>query len=49
MPVRNTAPDDRSPLAGFDPTEIASLFLGLDVPDPITFVVSPDYLNRPNL
>ncbi|MFF7198235.1 hypothetical protein ACFZAM_31565 [Streptomyces sp. NPDC008079] len=42
-------PEDRSPLAGFDPAEIAALFLGLDVPDPITFVVSPEYLNRPVL
>ncbi|MGW9067847.1 hypothetical protein ACWGQT_00145 [Streptomyces yangpuensis] len=41
--------DDRSPLATFDPAAIHQLFLGLDVPDPITFVVSPDYLNRPNL
>ncbi|MEU6362226.1 hypothetical protein [Streptomyces albidoflavus] len=43
------APEDRSPLASFDPTAIHQLFLGLDVPDPITFVVSPDYLNRQNL
>jgi hypothetical protein len=41
--------EDRSPLATFDPAAIHHLFLGLDVPDPITFVVSPDYLNRPNL
>lgn len=41
--------EDRSPLANFDPTAIHQLFLGLDVPDPITFVVSPQYLNRPNL
>lgn len=41
--------EDTSPLANFDPTEIHQLFLGLEVPDPITFVVSPRYLNRPNL
>ncbi|MDQ1041464.1 hypothetical protein QFZ75_007966 [Streptomyces sp. V3I8] len=41
--------EDRSPLANFDPTAIHQLFLGLEIPDPITFVVSPAYLNRPNL
>jgi hypothetical protein len=41
--------EDTSPLASFDPTAIHQLFLGLEVPDPITFVVSPKYLNRPNL
>ncbi|MFH8483154.1 hypothetical protein [Streptomyces sp. NPDC018055] len=41
--------EDRSPLATFDPAAIHRLFLGLDVPDPITFVVSPEYLNRPNI
>ncbi|THA72469.1 hypothetical protein E6R60_26425 [Streptomyces sp. A0642] len=41
--------EDRSPLATFDPASIHQLYLGLDVPDPITFVVSPQYLNRPNL
>ncbi|WP_428957832.1 hypothetical protein [Streptomyces sp. cg35] len=41
--------DDRSPIATFDPGAIHRLFLGLEVPDPITFVVSPQYLNRPNL
>jgi hypothetical protein len=41
--------EDTSPLASFDPTAIHQLFLGLEVPDPITFVVSPQYLNRPNL
>jgi hypothetical protein len=41
--------EDRSPLQGFNPAEIHQLFLGLTVPDPISFVVSPDYLNRPNL
>ncbi|MFD8650680.1 hypothetical protein [Streptomyces mirabilis] len=41
--------EDRSPLANFDPTAIHQLFLGLEIPDPITFVVSPQYLNRPNL
>ncbi|PPS89541.1 hypothetical protein [Streptomyces sp. MH60] len=44
-----STPEDTSPLAGFDPTAIHHLFLGLDVPDPITFVVSPKYLSRPNL
>lgn len=32
----------------FDPTDF-HLFAGLPVPDPITFVVSPQWLNRPNL
>jgi hypothetical protein len=32
----------------FDPTDF-QLFAGLPVPDPITFVVSPQWLNRPNL
>ncbi|MEU9405673.1 hypothetical protein AB0E08_08200 [Streptomyces sp. NPDC048281] len=41
--------EDTSPLSNFDPTELHQLFLGLEVPDPITFVVSPKYLNRPNL
>lgn len=41
--------EDSSPLASFDPTAIHQLFLGLEVPDPITFTVSPKYLNRPNL
>ncbi|MET7363325.1 hypothetical protein ABZS76_33475 [Streptomyces sp. NPDC005562] len=47
--MTSTAAEDRSPLASFDPGAIHQLFLGLDVPDPITFVVSPEYLNRPNL
>ena len=41
--------EDTSPLSVFDPTAIHQLFLGLEVPDPITFIVSPKYLNRPNL
>lgn len=46
MPITT---EDRSPLAQFDPLAISRLYLGLSVPDPITFVVSPEYLNRPNL
>lgn len=33
----------------FGPAEIFRLFTGLDVPDPITFVLSPDYLDRANM
>ncbi len=37
------------PLAAFGPADIHRLFLGIDVPDIITFVTSRDYLNRANL
>lgn len=33
----------------FNPGEIHKLYHGVSVPDPITFVVSPEYLNRKNL
>ena len=36
-------------LDGLGPHQIHTLYTGLDIPDPITFTVSPDYLNRPNL
>lgn len=32
-----------------NPGEFFQLYTGVPVPDPITFVVSPDYLNQPNL
>ena len=41
--------ENRSPLAAFGPADIHRLYLGIEVPDIITFVTSPDYLNRPNL
>ncbi|MGA5598473.1 hypothetical protein ACPCSE_29985 [Streptomyces cellulosae] len=47
--MSSTKPEDNSPLASFDPLAIHQLYLGLEVPDPVTFVVSPKYLNRPNL
>lgn len=52
MPIsaRRRIPQART---GFDlpfgPDEVYSLFTGIEVPDPITFVISPDYLNRGNL
>lgn len=36
-------------LEAFGPDNIHTLFTGLDTPDPITFTVSPDWLDRPNL
>ncbi len=33
----------------FGPDKLFQLFTGLPVPDPITFVLSPDYLDRPNM
>jgi len=36
-------------LDGFGPRQIHTLYTGLPIPDPVTFCVSPDYLNRPNL
>lgn len=36
-------------LEAFGPDNIHTLFTGLDIPDPITFTVSPDWLDRPNL
>ncbi|GAA1979031.1 hypothetical protein [Kitasatospora viridis] len=47
MPTPTT--DRRSPITAFGPADIHHLFIGIDIPDPITFVVSPDYLDRPNL
>lgn len=41
--------ENKSPLAAFGPADIHRLYLGIEVPDIITFVTSPDYLNRPNL
>lgn len=31
------------------PTQIAELYMGVRVPDPITFVMGPEWLNKPNL
>lgn len=36
-------------LDSLGPHQIHTLYVGLDIPDPITFVISPDWLNRPNL
>lgn len=36
-------------LDSFGPHEMHTLYTGLSVPDPITFTVSPEYLDRPNL
>lgn len=36
-------------VGGFNPAEIFQLYTGLDVPDPITFCMSKDYLNKPSL
>lgn len=33
----------------FGPDKLFQLFTGLPVPDPITFVISPEYLDRPNM
>jgi hypothetical protein len=35
--------------AGMGPEQLFQLFTGLPVPDPITFVLSEDYLDRPNM
>jgi hypothetical protein len=35
--------------AAFGPDKLFQLFTGLPVPDPITFVLSPEYLDRPNM
>lgn len=45
LAVKNTMAD----LMRLGPGGLHKLFHGLEVPDPITFVVSPDYLNQPNL
>jgi hypothetical protein len=34
---------------GMGPEQLFQLFTGLPVPDPITFVLSEDYLDRPNM
>jgi hypothetical protein len=34
---------------GFGPGDIHQLFTGLEIPDPITFVLSPQYLDRPSM
>lgn len=39
----------RPGLDRFGPGELHTLYTGLAIPDPITFTVSPDYLDRPNL
>jgi hypothetical protein len=36
-------------LDGLGPHQIHTLYVGLQIPDPITFTISPAYLNRPNL
>jgi hypothetical protein len=33
----------------FGPDKLFQLFTGLPVPDPITFVIDPEYLDRPNM
>ncbi len=33
----------------FGPDKLFQLFTGLPVPDPVTFVLSADYLDRPNM
>lgn len=35
--------------AAFGPDKLFQLFTGLPVPDPITFVIHPEYLDRPNM
>jgi hypothetical protein len=36
-------------LPGMGPADIAELYVGVQVPDPITFVIGGQWLNRPNL
>lgn len=33
----------------FGPTNLFEMFVGVQVPDPITFVIGPTWLNRPNI
>lgn len=44
-----SARSDLNELMRFGPGEMFKLYHGLSVPDPITFVVSPEYLNQPNI
>lgn len=37
------------PALPFDPTNMFQMFVGVQVPDPITFVTGAQWLNRPNL
>jgi hypothetical protein len=50
-PMRRAAytPGSGVGLPAVGPAQIAELFMGVQVPDPITFVMSPQWLNRPNL
>lgn len=47
-PRRRQAAASAGPI-GFGPGDIFQLFTGLEVPDPITFVMSPAYLDRPSM
>jgi hypothetical protein len=44
-PIRSKPRTSTLPV-GFGPGQIFQLFTGLPIPDPITFVLSPDYLDR---
>lgn len=39
----------REPVTGFDPLAMMDSFGSQPVPDPITFIISPEWLNKPNL
>lgn len=46
--VRGKARSNSLPTS-FGPDKLFQLFTGLPVPDPVTFVISPSYLDRPNM
>ncbi len=47
-PVKKNQGTDIPDIFGFDPTDF-SMFMGLEVPDPITFVLGKQWLNQPRL
>lgn len=48
MPKVKKNQGENLPLLEFDPTDF-SMYMGLEIPDPITFVLAPQWLNQPRL